>query len=50
MHTGQGHNTPCFVHGHVLLVAKVTHPFITLDKEIATLPVSIEVRGVTHKP
>ena len=35
---------------HIFLVTKVTHPFVTLDREIATLPVPVGIRGVTHKP
>ena len=50
MHIRRGHNTPYVVYGHVLLVTRVTHPFVTLDKEIVTLQVPIGVRGVTHKP
>ena len=46
MHTGQGHNAPSFVHGHVFLVTRVTYPFVTLDKEIAILLVLVGVGGV----
>jgi len=48
MHTGWGHNAPGFVQGHVFLVTRVTHPFVTLDKEIATLPVPVRVGDVAH--
>ena len=50
MHTGRGHNAPGFVHKHILLVTRMTHPFVTLDEKIATLPVLIRVRGVTYEP
>ena len=48
MHTGQGHNDPGFVHGDVFLVTRVTHPFVTFDKEIVTLLVPVGVRGVAR--
>ena len=48
MHIGRGYNAPGFVHGHVFLVTRVTHPFVTLDKEIATLPILVGVGGVAH--
>ena len=48
MHTGRGHNAPGFVHGHVFLITRGTHPFVTLDKEIATLPAPVGVGGVAH--
>ena len=42
------HNIPGFVDGHVLLVTRVTHPVIPLDKEIATLLVPVGVGGVAN--
>ena len=42
------HNAPGFVHRHILLVTRMTHPFVTLDEKIATLPVPIGVRGVEY--
>jgi len=50
MHTRRGHYTPCLVDGHELLITRVTHPLVTLHEKIATLPVSVRVKGVTHEP
>ena len=43
MHTRRGHYAPCFVDGHVLIVTKVTHPFVTFHEKIITLLVSVGV-------
>ena len=50
MHTRWGHYAPCFVDGHIFNVTKATHPFITLHEKIPTLPVLVEVGGLTHEP
>ena len=39
--TKRGHYTPSFVHKHVLLIIRVTHPIVPLNEKVPTLPVSI---------
>ena len=50
MHTRRGHYAPCFIDRHIFMVTGVTHPLVTLHKEITTLQIPIGVRSLTNEP
>ena len=50
MSIGQGYYAPCCVDGHILMVTGMTHPLITFQEKIPTLPVFVRVGGFTPKP